>query len=57
MIFGRKYPLCYDIPYDDASCGSSVTVTKTRYVATDGKIRFIFDDENNEVSYESTEHD
>lgn len=38
MIFERKYPLCYNIPYDDASYGSPVTtVTKTRYIATDGR--------------------
>lgn len=37
MIFERKYPLCYNIPYDDASWNSPVTVTKTRYIATDGK--------------------
>lgn len=27
------------------------------FYPADGKIRFIFDEENNEVSYESTEHD
>lgn len=50
MIFERKYPLCYNIPWDDASCGSPVTVTKMRYVATDGK--FIYSLEERSRSYE-----
>lgn len=51
MIFERKYPLCYNIPYDDASYGSPVTtVTKTRYIATDGK--FVYSLEEKSHSYE-----
>lgn len=50
MFFERKYPLCYNIPYDDASCGVPVTVEKTRYVATDGK--FIYSLEEKSHSYE-----
>lgn len=50
MIFERKYPLCYNIPYDNASCGSPVTVTKTKYVATDGK--FVYSLEERSHSYE-----
>ena len=48
MIFGRKYPLCYNIPWDD--CGGSPTVvTKTRYIATDGK--FVYSVEELALTY------
>lgn len=39
MLFERKYPLCYNIPYDDGPCGYSTPkeVIKKEYIATDGK--------------------
>lgn len=50
MFFERKYPLCFNIPWDDGPSGGTVTVTKTRYVATDGK--FIYSLEERSRSYE-----
>ena len=49
MFFERKYPLCFNIPYDD--CGGSPTVViKTRYIATDGK--FVYSLEERARFYE-----
>lgn len=50
MIFERKYPLCYNISWDDGPCGGPTPVTKTKYVATDGK--FIYSLEERSRSYE-----
>lgn len=49
MIFERKYPLCYNIPYDGEG-GSPTVIHKTKYVATDGK--FIYSLEEKNRSYE-----
>lgn len=42
MIFIRKYPLCYNIKYDDGP--TYVEKTKKEYVATDGKYIYSLDE-------------
>lgn len=48
ILFEKKYPLCFNIPYDDSSYSSPVT--KTKYIATDGK--FVYSLEERNYSYE-----
>lgn len=50
MIFGRKYPLCYNIPYDGEGGGGTVTVKETKYIASDGQ--FVYSLEQRPRSYE-----
>lgn len=50
MLFERKYPLCYNVPYDGESSGGTVTVRKTEYIATDGQ--FVYHLEERPHSYE-----
>lgn len=50
MFFERKYPLCYNMWGDEPSGSGTITTTKTRYVATDGK--FVYSLEERAHSYE-----